>query len=76
MPCTCGTTVPSDFVRPVCIAHTEQLYLFPQVNFNFTFPHLKCEYASVDATNFMGTHDAGLSARVSPLYQFNDHHHP
>jgi hypothetical protein len=32
-----------------------------QVNFNFSFPHLKCEYASIDATNFMGTHDAGLS---------------
>jgi len=38
-----------------------------QVNFNFTFPHLKCDYASVDATNFMGTHDAGLSARVSKI---------
>lgn len=38
-----------------------------QVNFNFTFPHLKCDYASVDATNFMGTHDAGLSARVSKV---------
>ena len=39
----------------------------PQVNFNLTFPHLKCEYASVDATNFMGTHDAGLAARVSKV---------
>jgi len=38
-----------------------------QVNFNVTFPHLKCDYASVDATNFMGTHDAGLSARVSKI---------
>ena len=38
-----------------------------QVNFNFSFPHLKCEYASVDATNFMGTHDAGLAARVSKV---------
>jgi hypothetical protein len=38
-----------------------------QVNFNYTFPHLKCEYASVDATNFMGTHDAGLAARVSKV---------
>jgi len=38
-----------------------------QVNFNFTFPHLKCDYASVDATNFMGTHDAGLAARVSKI---------
>jgi len=38
-----------------------------QVNFNITFPHLKCEYASVDATNFMGTHDAGLAARVSKV---------
>mmetsp|Transcript_64260 Transcript_64260/g.94085 ORF Transcript_64260/g.94085 Transcript_64260/m.94085 type:complete len:477 (-) Transcript_64260:454-1884(-) len=38
-----------------------------QVNFNVSFPHLKCEYASVDATNFMGTHDAGLSARVSKV---------
>mmetsp|Transcript_56784 Transcript_56784/g.133047 ORF Transcript_56784/g.133047 Transcript_56784/m.133047 type:complete len:475 (-) Transcript_56784:90-1514(-) len=38
-----------------------------QINFNITFPHLKCEYASVDATNFMGTHDAGLAARVSKI---------
>ena len=38
-----------------------------QVNFNFSFPHLKCDYASVDATNFMGTHDAGLAARVSKI---------
>ena len=38
-----------------------------QVNFNISFPHLKCEYASVDATNFMGTHDAGLAARVSKV---------
>eukprot|EP00287_Rhodomonas_sp_CCMP768_P004389 CAMPEP_0196740402 /NCGR_PEP_ID=MMETSP1091-20130531/31598_1 /TAXON_ID=302021 /ORGANISM="Rhodomonas sp., Strain CCMP768" /LENGTH=474 /DNA_ID=CAMNT_0042085543 /DNA_START=59 /DNA_END=1483 /DNA_ORIENTATION=+ len=38
-----------------------------QVNFNITFPHLKCEFASVDATNFMGTHDAGLAARVSKV---------
>lgn len=38
-----------------------------QVNFNLTFPHLKCEYASVDASNFMGTHDAGLAARVSKV---------
>ncbi len=38
-----------------------------QVNFNFSFPHLKCEYASVDASNFMGTHDAGLAARVSKV---------
>jgi len=40
---------------------------FVQVNFNISFPHLKCEYASVDATNFMGTHDAGLAARVSKV---------
>jgi thiol-disulfide isomerase/thioredoxin len=39
-----------------------------QVNFNLSFPHLKCEYASVDATNFMGTHDAGLAARVSKVH--------
>lgn len=39
-----------------------------QVNFNFTFPKLSCEYASVDAMNFMGTHDAGLSARVSKIH--------
>ena len=26
-----------------------------QVNFNFSFPHLKCEYASVDATNCKNT---------------------
>ena len=39
-----------------------------QINFNFTFPHLSCEYASVDATNFMGTHDAGLAARVSKIH--------
>merc|ERR1712216_197685 len=38
-----------------------------QVNFNISFPHLKCEYASVDATNFMGTHDAGLGKRVSKV---------
>ena len=38
-----------------------------QVNFNLSLPHLKCEYASVDATNFMGTHDAGLAARVSKV---------
>jgi hypothetical protein len=38
-----------------------------QVNFNFSFPHLKCEYSSVDATNFMGTHDAGLAARVNKV---------
>lgn len=30
-----------------------------QINFNFSFPRLSCEYASVDAMNFMGTHDAG-----------------
>ena len=41
-----------------------------QINFNLTFPRLKCEFASVDATNFMGTHDAGLAARVSKvMYQ-------
>ncbi len=39
-----------------------------QINFNFSFPHLSCEYASVDATNFMGTHDAGLAARVSKIH--------
>ncbi len=39
-----------------------------QINFNFSFPHLSCEYASVDATNFMGTHDAGLAARVSKVH--------
>ncbi len=38
-----------------------------QINFNITFPRLKCEFASVDATNFMGTHDAGLAARVSKV---------
>ena len=38
-----------------------------QVNFNVSFAHLKCEYASVDASNFMGTHDAGLAARVSKV---------
>ena len=38
-----------------------------QINFNISFPHLKCEYASVDATNFMGTHDAGLGKRVSKV---------
>ena len=44
--------------------------MFIQVNFNISFPHLKCEYASVDATNFMGTHDAGLAARVSKVVSF------
>lgn len=39
-----------------------------QINFNFSFPHLSCEYASVDATNFMGTHDAGLASRVSKIH--------
>ncbi len=39
-----------------------------QINFNFSFPHLSCEYASVDATNFMGTHDAGIAARVSKIH--------
>ena len=39
-----------------------------QINFNLSFPHLSCEYASVDATNFMGTHDAGLAARVSKIH--------
>jgi len=38
-----------------------------QINFNISFPHLSCEYASVDATNFMGTHDAGLASRVSKV---------
>jgi thiol-disulfide isomerase/thioredoxin len=39
-----------------------------QINFNLSFPHLSCEYASVDATNFMGTHDAGIAARVSKIH--------
>ena len=39
-----------------------------QINFNFSFPHLSCEYASVDAMNFMGTHDAGLAASVSKIH--------
>jgi len=43
-----------------------------QINFNFTFPRLKCEFASVDATNFMGTHDAGLAARVSKIHLNKD----
>lgn len=39
-----------------------------QINFNFSFPHLGCEYATVDATNFMGTHEAGLASRVSKVH--------
>jgi thiol-disulfide isomerase/thioredoxin len=42
-----------------------------QINFNLSFPHLSCEYASVDATNFMGTHDAGIAARVSKIHLDN-----
>ena len=45
-----------------------------QINFNITFARLKCEYASVDATNFMGTHDAGLAARVSKVRLKNCSH--
>ena len=37
--------------------------VMPQINFNLTFPRLSCEYASVDATNFMGTHEASPSFR-------------
>ena len=39
-----------------------------QINFNFTFNHLSCEYASVDAANFMGTHDAGISSKVTKVH--------
>jgi hypothetical protein len=39
-----------------------------QINFNISFPQLSCEYASVDATNFMGTHDAGIATRVSKIH--------
>jgi hypothetical protein len=39
-----------------------------QINFNISFPQLSCEFASVDATNFMGTHDAGIATRVSKIH--------
>ncbi|KAJ1489381.1 hypothetical protein T484DRAFT_1780247 [Baffinella frigidus] len=39
-----------------------------QINFNLSFPRLSCEYASVDATNFMGTHEAGLASRVTKIH--------
>jgi len=39
-----------------------------QVNFNVDFPALKCEYAKISATNFMGTHMAGIALRVSKVH--------
>ncbi len=34
-----------------------------QLNLNIDFPSLKCEYAKISATNFMGTHMAGQCTR-------------
>ena len=39
-----------------------------QANFNIDFPHLKCEYAKITATNFMGTHMAGMALRVNKVH--------
>jgi hypothetical protein len=36
--------------------------------FDIDFPHLQCEYCRIQATNFMGTHNAGLATRVNKYH--------
>mmetsp|Transcript_7112 Transcript_7112/g.16279 ORF Transcript_7112/g.16279 Transcript_7112/m.16279 type:complete len:482 (-) Transcript_7112:57-1502(-) len=39
-----------------------------QLNFNMDFPRLKCDFAKISATNFMGTHMAGMALRVNKVH--------
>uniref|UniRef100_A0A7S0YH40 Thioredoxin domain-containing protein n=1 Tax=Hemiselmis tepida TaxID=464990 RepID=A0A7S0YH40_9CRYP len=39
-----------------------------QLNFNMDFPHLKCDFAKISATNFMGTHMAGMALRINKVH--------
>jgi hypothetical protein len=36
--------------------------------FDIDFPRLQCEYCRIQATNFMGTHNAGLATRVNKYH--------
>ena len=39
-----------------------------QMVFDIDFPRLHCEYCRIQATNFMGTHNAGLATRVNKYH--------